>query len=136
MEDNQTQLMETLYLIASAKLMLFCEYVIYIPSHFCQENLFKFLPHEAVDEEVRWAVDYEEPVHEAGKTQEPGWRLPVVAGTVAPADDQLRHVDDESGGVTQKEHDHDADQHCRQVHFVMRRAVAIWRADVGISKME
>ena len=101
MEDNQTQLMETLYLIASAKLMLFCEYVFYIPSHFCQENLFKFLPHEAVDEEVWWAVDYEEPVHEAGETQEPGWRLPVVAGTVAPADDQLRHVDDESGGVTQ-----------------------------------
>ena len=64
-------------------------------------------------------------MHEAGETQEPGWRLPVVTDAVAPADDQLRHVDDESGGVTQQEHDHDADQHSRQVHFVMRRTVAI-----------
>ena len=62
-------------------------------------------------------------MHEAGETQEPGWRLPVVAGAVAPADDQLRHVDDESGGVTQQEHDHDADQHRGQVYLVVGRAV-------------
>ena len=107
-----------------------------IPSNFCQENLFKFLPHEAVDEEVWWTVDDEEPVHEAGQAEEPGRRHPVLARAVAPADDQLGHVDDQPGGVTHQEHDHDADQHRRQVHFVVGGTVAIWRADVGISKME
>ncbi len=64
-------------------------------------------------------------MHEAGQAEKPGWRHPVLTRTVAPADDQLGHVDDEPGGVTQQEHDHDADQHRRQVHFVVGRTVAI-----------
>ena len=95
----------------------------YIPSHFGPENLFKPLSHGAVDEEVGGAVDDEEPVHEAREAEEPGGRHPVHALAVAAADDQLRHVDDESGGVTQQEHDHDADQHRGQVYLVVGRAV-------------
>ena len=64
-------------------------------------------------------------MHEAGQAEEPGRRHPVIAGAVAPADDQLGHVDDQPGGVTHQEHDHDADQHRGQVHFVVGRTVAI-----------
>ena len=75
-------------------------------------------------------------MHEAGEAEEPCGGHPVVTGPVAPADDQLREVDDEPGGVTQQEHDHDADQDSRQVHLVMGGTITICRSDVGISKME
>ena len=64
-------------------------------------------------------------MHEAGQAEKPGRRHPVLALAVTPADDQLGHVDDEPGGVTQQEHDHDADQHGSQVYFIVGRTIAI-----------
>ena len=45
--------------------------------------------------------------------------------TVALADDELRNVQDEPREVTDEEHDHDADQDGRQVHFIVGRTISV-----------
>lgn len=71
-------------------------------------------------------------MHEAGETEEPSWWPELIAVTVALADDELGQVDDEPRGVTEQEHDHDTNQHRRQIDFVSTRAVAPITPDVSI----
>ena len=116
----------------------------YLPCYFLPEDLFELLAHEAVDDEVGGAVDDEEPVHEARQAEEPGGRHVVVSALAgcsfctktAPhhhchcspegsVDDELRHVDDESGEVAEEEHDDDADEDRGQVHLVVGGAVPV-----------
>ena len=96
-----------------------------VPFDFLPKNLLELLSHEAVDDEVVGAVDDEEPVHEACETEEPCRWPELVAVAVSLADGELGQVDDQPRGVTQQEHDHDADQHRRQIDLVRARAVSI-----------
>ena len=83
------------------------------------------MTHEQVDDEIEWTINNQQPVHEGGETEEPSRRHEVLAFIIGLADDELSHVDDEAGEVTQEEHDDDTNQNCCKINFIMWGTVPV-----------
>ena len=64
-------------------------------------------------------------MHEGGETEEPSRRHEVLAFIIGLADDELGHVDDEPGGVADEEHDHNPNENCGKINFIVGGAVPV-----------
>ena len=90
-----------------------------IPFDLCSQDGLELVAHEAVDEEVRGGIEDEEPVHEAGEAEEPGWGEEVGTADDALGHEELCTVDDEPGDVTEEKHNDYTDKDAGKNHLVL-----------------
>ena len=105
------------------------------PSDLVKEDLLELIPHEAVDDEVGGSIEDEEPVHQAGQTEEPGRGSEVRApGNTEDEDlcnddvkdlhedgighEELGTVDEEPWQVTDKEDNNNTDKNTSKIHLM------------------
>jgi hypothetical protein len=131
-------------------LIVFLKLII-TPLKLCAPDSLELVAHEAVDDEVSGGIKNEEPVHEAGETEEPGRgsevRTPASVDDDGVSDDEhdlhedtvgheeLCTVDDEPGEVTEKEHKDNADKDSSKIHLIVSGAVTVG-PNMGIPESE
>jgi len=89
------------------------------------QDSFKLVAHEAVNDEVCGSIEDEEPVHEAGETQEPGRGDEVGTHEDAVGHQKLRTVDEKSWEVTDEEDDDNTDEDTSKVHLIAGGTVTV-----------
>ena len=104
-----------------------------LPFDLCPQDGLELVAHEAVDEEVRGGIEDEEPVHEAGEAEEPGWGEEVGTADDALGHEELCTVDDEPGDVTEEKHNDNADKDAGKIHLIVGTAVVTARADMRVA---